>query len=35
VREMLKPMMKEWLDARLPEIVEAMVAKEISRISGR
>jgi uncharacterized protein len=35
VREMLKPMMKEWLDARLPEIVEVMVAKEISRISGR
>ena len=35
VREMLRPMMKEWLDARLPEIVEAMVAKEISRISGR
>ncbi|MEK6637977.1 MAG: DUF2497 domain-containing protein [Pseudomonadota bacterium] len=35
VREMLKPMMKEWLDARLPEIVETMVAKEISRISGR
>ena len=35
VREMIRPMMKEWLDARLPEIVEAMVAKEISRISGR
>ena len=35
VREMLRPMMKEWLDARLPELVEAMVAKEISRISGR
>jgi uncharacterized protein len=35
VREMLKPMLKEWLDARLPEVVEAMVAKEIARISGR
>jgi hypothetical protein len=35
VREMIRPMLKEWLDARLPEIVEAMVAKEISRISGR
>ena len=35
VREMIRPMLKEWLDARLPEVVEAMVAKEISRISGR
>lgn len=35
VREMLRPMLREWLDARLPEIVEAMVAKEIARISGR
>ncbi len=35
VREMLKPMLKDWLDAKLPEMVEAMVAKEIARISGR
>ncbi len=35
VREMLRPMLKEWLDARLPDLVEAMVAKEIARISGR
>jgi uncharacterized protein len=35
VREMLKPMLKEWLDAKLPDLVEQMVAKEISRISGR
>ena len=35
VREMLKPMLKDWLDARLPELVEAMVAREIARISGR
>ncbi len=35
VREMIRPMLKEWLDAKLPEVVEAMVAKEISRISGR
>lgn len=35
VREMLRPMLKEWLDARLPEIVEALVAKEVARISGR
>lgn len=34
VREMLRPMLREWLDANLPQIVEAMVAKEIARISG-
>lgn len=34
VREMLRPMLKEWLDANLPEIVEAMVSREISRITG-
>jgi cell pole-organizing protein PopZ len=35
VRSMLRPMLKEWLDARLPALVEDMVAKEISRITGR
>lgn len=35
VRSMLKPMLKEWLDARLPSLVEDMVAKEIARITGR
>lgn len=35
VREMLKPMLSEWLDANLPRIVEAMVAREIERIVGR
>jgi cell pole-organizing protein PopZ len=35
VSEMLRPMLKEWLDARLPEIVEALVAKEVARIAGR
>ena len=34
VREMLRPMLKEWLDANLPEIVEAMVSREIGRITG-
>lgn len=34
VREMLKPLLKEWLDARLPALVEDMVAKEIARITG-
>ncbi len=35
VRAMLKPMLKEWLDAHLPALVEEMVAKEIARITGR
>ena len=35
VRDMLKPMLAEWLDARLPEIVERQVAQEIARISAR
>ena len=28
VREMLRPMLREWLDAHLPDIVETMVAKD-------
>jgi len=32
VRELMKPMLKEWLDANLSAIVEAGVAKEIDRI---
>ncbi|MFD1950979.1 DUF2497 domain-containing protein [Sphingomonas arantia] len=35
VREMLRPMLKEWLDARLPEVVETLVAREIARITGK
>lgn len=35
VREMLRPMLREWLDANLPGMVEAMVAREITRITGR
>jgi cell pole-organizing protein PopZ len=35
VREMLKPMLKDWLDARLPEIVEELVTREIARITGK
>lgn len=33
VTDMLRPMLKDWLDANLPEMVERMVAKEIARIS--
>ncbi len=35
VREMLRPMLAQWLDRNLPEIVERMVAAEISRIAGK
>ena len=35
VLEALRPMLKDWLDTNLPGIVEAMVAKEISRITGK
>lgn len=35
VVDALRPMLKQWLDANLPDMVEAMVAKEISRITGR
>lgn len=35
VREMLRPMLKEWLEANLPDLVESMVKKEIDRIVGR
>ena len=33
VREMLRPMLREWLDAHLPELVETMVAREIAKIT--
>lgn len=35
VRDMLKPMLAEWLETRLPDIVERMVAQEIRRITDR
>ena len=35
VREMLKPMLAEWLEAKLPDVVERMVAQEIRRITDR
>lgn len=34
VIEALRPMLKEWLDANLPHIVDRKVAKEIERISN-
>jgi len=35
VREMLRPMLKQWLDANLPELVERVVAREVARVVGR
>jgi uncharacterized protein len=35
VREMLKPMLADWLEAKLPDVVERMVAQEIRRITDR
>ncbi len=35
VREMLKPMLQQWLDAHLPELVERLVSREVRRITGR
>jgi uncharacterized protein len=33
VREMLRPLLKEWLDQHLPEIVQARVQAEVERVS--
>ncbi|HEX8231817.1 MAG TPA: DUF2497 domain-containing protein [Caulobacteraceae bacterium] len=33
VRELLRPLLKEWLDANLPQIVQAKVQEEVERIA--
>ena len=35
VRDMLKPILKDWLDQHLPAIVDEHVRREISRITGQ
>ena len=35
VREMLRPILKQWLDEHLPQIVGEHVKREISRITGK
>ena len=35
VREMLKPILKQWLDEHLPRMVDDHVKREITRITGR
>ena len=34
-RDLLRPMLKDWLDAHLPPVVEAMVEREIMRITKK
>ena len=34
-RELLRPMLAEWLDKNLPGMVEKMVQAEIARIAGK
>jgi cell pole-organizing protein PopZ len=35
VRDMLKPILKQWLDEHLPNMVDEHVKREISRITGK
>jgi cell pole-organizing protein PopZ len=35
VREMLRPILKQWLDEHLPGMVDEHVKREITRITGR
>jgi cell pole-organizing protein PopZ len=35
IREMLRPVLKQWLDEHLPAIVDEHVKREIRRITGR
>jgi len=35
VREMLRPMLAQWLDTNLPPMVEKLVKDEITRIAGK
>jgi uncharacterized protein len=34
VRELLRPMLKDWLDANLPPLVERLVQREIAKLAG-
>ncbi len=35
VREMLKPMLREWIDANLPDIIEKLVQKELEKLAQK
>lgn len=34
-REIMRPMIKQWLDENLPDLVEELVAREIQRLSDK
>ncbi len=34
-RQLLEPMLKAWLDANLPELVERITREEINRLTGK
>ena len=35
VRELMRPMLKDWLDHNLPAIVERIVEREVKRVAER
>ena len=35
IREMLRPLLKQWLDEQLPAMIDEHVKREIARITGR
>jgi len=35
VRELLRPMLKDWLDSNLPPLVERLVQREITKLAGQ
>ena len=35
IREMLRPLLKQWLDEHLPAMIDEHVKREISRITGK
>ena len=35
VEDLLRPMLKDWLDANLPPLVQRLVEREIARLAGR
>jgi cell pole-organizing protein PopZ len=35
VRDMMRPMLKDWLDEHLPRVIEEQVKREIGRITGQ
>ena len=35
VQDLLKPMLAEWLDDNLPDIIERLVQQELDKLSGK